>query len=68
MWGAATPCPTPRPYLPAMPEPLPAPASTTEVYLAAILARLDQILEAIAPPPVAVTTPAPRRRASKPTT
>ena len=50
----------------AMPAPLPAPASTTEVYLAAILARLDRIIEAIAPPP-AVTTPAPRRRASKPT-
>ena len=66
MWGAVIPCPTPRPYLPAMPEPLPAPASTTEVYLAAIVARLDALLEAIAPPP-AVTTPAPRRRASKPT-
>lgn len=48
-----------------MAAPLPKPDTTTDVLLAAVVERLDALLEALAPQPPA---PAPRKRAPKRTT
>ena len=46
---------------------LPPPTSTTDVYLLAVVERLDAVLEALTPPadPAPTPAPSPRKRAPK---